>query len=197
MQKAPTYGLEVDDDDSPANQMVNVVNVTDEEVRFRIASIPGSKPLRYHLAPYGKQGDRVGIQEGYANPYRGASRELMTPIIERLTARHVGGHEGAHLPMVVREERADEARAQWLRGMAAHKASKARKPMTVALEIDPEQLQPRAARVVPDHTPDPAVVGAKLGKLIGEEVGNEEIEPPHPDDAEVFATAAPEPEPEE
>jgi hypothetical protein len=188
------FGLELDDDDAEATVMRSVVNVTDEVVKFSIASMPGSKPLRYKLAPYGKPGCTVSLQEGYTMPYKGAGREMVDPIIERITKRHVAGNEGDRLPMVVDQSKADASRAAWLRAHAAHRASKARKPITVALEVDPETLQPRAARVAAE-TVKPAAP-----PMLGEVVAQDTIEPPHPDDDPILADgppgSGPEPEPE-
>lgn len=202
MATSQQYGLEFDDDDD-ANDVVmrNVVNITDEEVRFRIATVPGSKPLRYKLAPFGKPGSTISMQGGYTLPYRGAGTKMMAPIIEKLTSRHVGGHEGAKLPMVVEESKAQQARSQWLSAMRAHKQTKDRKPVTVALSIDPVTNMPSAARV---ETPiAPKVKAAPV--LRGEEVGDEPIDPvPPPEDDDPIEPvevsgppSGPEPEPVE
>lgn len=180
------FGLELDDDDAEATVMRTVVNVTDEVVSFSIASMPGSKPLRYKLAPWGKNGSSVALQEGYTMPYKGAGREMIDPIIERITKRHVGGSDGDRLPMVVDSSKAEAARASWLRALSTHRKSKSVKPVTVSLQVDPETLQPRAARVA-----EP---------FIGEVVEQDTIEPPHPDDEPIAVDgpppSGPEPEPE-
>lgn len=186
MSTAGPYGLEIDDDDDPNETVMHtVVNVTDEPIKFRIASVPGTKPLRYNLAPYGKPGDRVPLQAGYAQPYKGAGRDMIQPIIERLTSRHVGGHEGAKLPMVVGSENERAGRAAWLAAHKAHRADKAKKPIALSIEIDPANLEPRAAKLRREPT-----------KFVGEEVGLEPIEPPHPDDEPIIVDGpGPEPEP--
>lgn len=185
MSNGQPYGLEIDDSDEALDNIMRpVVNVTDEVVKFTIASVPGSKPLRYKLAPHGKQGSTVMLQEGYVKPYQGAGREMIAPIIERLTSRHVGGNEGDKLPMVVDEEKATAARAAWLRAHKTHRADKAKKPLAVTLEIDPSTLQPRSAAI--------------RQPLRGEVVEQDTIEPPHPDDEPIVVDGAgPEPEPEE
>lgn len=165
--KTQPYGLAPEDDARDYTES-RVVNITDEDVVFKIAQGPNAKPRRYRLAPF-KQGNAasVTLQDGYVKPYKGAGRKMVRPIIERLTMRHVFP-SGPRMPMVVDEEKAPAARAAWVAALAAG-AVKAKAPITFA--VRPEQLEPvaRAAKAI-----EP--------KFVGEEVGNEPIEPPHPDD---------------
>lgn len=179
LAKQQPYGLAPEDDSRDYTES-RVINITDEEVVFRIAQGPGAKPRRYRLAPY-ESGNAAGVnlQDGYAKPYKGAGRKLVRPIIERETMRHVYPR-GPRLPMVVHEDRAEEARAAWVGALEAHAAATG-KPIQAPA---PRREPPRApAREVAPQRDAP--------KLIGEEVGNEPIEPPHPDDVEVFADGEP------
>ena len=166
------YGLEQDDDPTSYSESV-VVNVTDEDVVFRIAQTPGVKPRRYTLARHGRPGDRVSIQTGYTQPYKGAGRGMVDPIIDRLTMRHVF-HDGPRLPMVVHEEKAAEYRAKWVAALQAKASKDSSKPVTIAVQVDAVTRAPISAKVKPAPEPE----------FIGEEVGQDEIEPPHPDDVE-------------
>jgi len=140
------YGLEPAEDALDYSE-ARVVNITDEEVKFTIATTPGAKPRRYTLAPFGKPGCDVHLQEGYTKPYRGAGRKMIRPIIESRTLREP--FPGARLdnspdpkearphtlPMVVHEDNAKAARKAWLAAMA--KAPK-RAPQPAELDDDDE-----------------------------------------------------------
>lgn len=184
MSNQDQYGLVQDDDPSAEEYSETVcVNITDEVVNFTIASTPGSPPRKYRLAPFGKNGSSVSLQSGYCKPYKGAGgHHMLEPIIERKTRRHVWPQsrvrdaagvetliETPRLPMVVRQDRADEARAAWL-AAARRKPSANAKPVTFAVQLD-EQRRPVSATIV-------------QAPLVGEEVGDDEIEapPPDPDD---------------
>jgi hypothetical protein len=179
---AINYGLDKDEDeDAIEYSETEVVNVTDEPVKFRIATTPGAKARRYTLAPYGKPGDSINIQTGYAQPYLGAGQHhLLEPIIHRLTKRHVApqtrNSDGQlvntpRLPCVVRREVAAQFRDQWLNASRAAKQANVKR-QTLTIEVDPTAVSApvRAARV---SAPPP---------LIGEEVGDEPIDPIAPPD---------------
>lgn len=189
------YGLQIDDDAAVDYQESTIVNVTDEVAIFLIATVPGSKPRRYRLAPYGHAGDRVNLPDGYAKKYQGAGKELCTPIIERLTRREVYPqgplrHDqiqnkmlpmypaGPRLPRVVHEDQADAMRARWKTAMQQHGTVKGNRPVMVQLEVGADQI-PNRARIKPSE------------KLVGEEVGQDEIEPDPDLEDEVIATGPP------
>jgi hypothetical protein len=103
----------------------------------------------------------------------------------KLVPRYTGG---PRLPRVVNESRAPRARAAWLSALESFHAVAARKTTTVQLEVSPEDLEPRAARVKASP--------AKAGPVL-DEVGNEPAEPPDEydvdDDLPVAANSAPPP----
>jgi hypothetical protein len=127
--------LEEFDRDAEVQSEARVVNVTDDVVRFEIATQPGSKPRRYKLSPHGRTESAVFIQEPYTRPYKGVGRGLIPATIETLTEREAypagplgpPGMDGIRrpvydagprLPCVVHEERAAEVRALWVKAMA-------------------------------------------------------------------------------
>ena len=167
------YGQIIDDEENAIEYRESlVVNITDEPVTFTIATQPGTAPRRYKLAPFGRSMSSIHLQDGYTRPYKGAGRGTMAPIVERLTMRHVYPG-GPRLPQVVHEEQAEQARAKWLAALAAKPTPTRR----MALEID-----------VPAHLdPDRMVARSKPAtSMIGEEVGHEPIEPPHPADVDAL-----------
>lgn len=124
------------DADADLHSEERVVNITDEVVRFEIGTQPGSKPRRYRLAAYGRADSGVSIQAGYAHEYKGVGRGMIPATIETLTEREVYPQgpigavgldgvarpiypAGPRLPRVVREDKAEEARAAWKAGLQA------------------------------------------------------------------------------
>jgi hypothetical protein len=173
-QPPSQFGIDEDDDAIDYSEST-VVNVTDEIVSFTVATTPGSKARRYRLAPYGKNGDRINLQDGYAKPYPGAGRYMCPPIVERRTMRHVYPGSEERLPMVVHEDRAAEVRAKWLAAVKKGAEKAKQKPITVALEVNPHGEPVRAT--------------VKTPPLIGEVVGQDEMEAPHPDDVDALDEA--------
>lgn len=182
------YGLEPDDDATEYSEAL-VVNITDDEVVFKIATTPGSKARRYRLAPFGRPGSSVHLQEGYTKEYRGAGREIIKPIVEAITKRE-SYPGGPAMAQVVHEDKAPQARRAWLATFAKRDAEIA-KAKTIELKVSAEQLaahlpqpqvQPRAAAVpAPRSTPKPIV----------EDFPEDPIEPPHPDDEPIVADGPP------
>ncbi len=170
------YGLEPDDDASEYSEAL-VVNISNEEVIFKIATTPGSKARRYRLAPYGQAGSSVHLQDGYTKEYKGAGREVIKPIIEALTRREAYPG-GPSLALVVHEEKAPAARRAWLAAFEKREADIA-KAQSIELKVSPDQLRaalPKAAKAAP---------------VVAEDFGNDEIEPPHPDDDPIIADGPP------
>lgn len=156
------YGMEPDDDAEDYSE-ARVVNVTDEDVTFKVATTAGSKARRYRLAASGQPGDSVHIQSGYTKVYRGAGRKDLAPLIERITMREVypaGPHgadgkpvypAGRSLPRVVHEDRADEARRLWQLELAKKdRAIKSSKTVMVGVSLDPMTGAATAATIQAD-----------------------------------------------
>lgn len=204
MESQDKYGLVEDGAIDIEYSETRVVNVTDEPVTFKIAGNPGSPARRYRLAPFGKDGSSVSLQSGYCNEFLGAgSRFMLEPIIERLTKRHpwpsltvnrmsvadgvMQPHtfHSARLPMVVREEKAREARKAWLAEMAKHpEQERLRELQALArAKADAEAIVARERGQVPQT----------VGEVVGDEAFDEEP-PPDPDADVVVGGDEPPPE---
>lgn len=121
------------DRDAQEQSEARIVNVSDETVRLEIAQQPGSKPRRYTLTPWGSREASVRIQAGYTKPFSGAGRGMVTPTIETLTEREMlaevpatmgpngivldPGRRAVRLPLVVHEDKAEDARAKYVSAM--------------------------------------------------------------------------------
>ena len=162
------------DRDAEEASEARVVNVTDEVTRFEIAQGPGSKPRRYKLQPYGKADSGIHIQRGYTIPTRGVGRSMIKPTIEQLTEREAYAR-GPRLPMVVAEDRADDARTAWL---AAHANRGKEAPKVIVMQTtDGDRVE---AQLQHQMLPAPqAIAAARAPVPIREEVedqGNEPID---------------------
>lgn len=172
MSASNAYGRELDDDAIDYSES-EVVNVTDEDVQFTIATHPGSKPRRYTLAPFGQPKCAIHIEDGYTRPCSGAGRALRKPIIESKTMREVFPG-GKSLPMVVHHEQARDARKRWV-----DELKKAPPEHRVAMQMPREPRMQSPTRASSSSPPNL------------EEVDQTEIEAPHPDDAPVIANGPP------
>lgn len=122
-----TYEQDDFDRDAREQSEARVMNISDEVIRFEIATQPGSKPRRYTLAPFGKTESSIRIQVGYTLPFKGAGRGMVRPTIESLTMREViseiaptqmhAGRTALRIPLVVHEDNAEAARAAYLAAM--------------------------------------------------------------------------------
>lgn len=204
MESQDKYGLIDDGAIEVEYTETRVVNVTDEPVTFRVAGNPGSPARKYRLAPWGKDGSSVSLQSGYCNEYTGAgARFLLEPIIERLTKRHawptvtvmrlspIDGvmtphtFTSARLPMVVREDKAKDARKAWLAEMAKHPEQERLRELQAQAraKADAEAAVSRERGQVP----------AQVGEVVGDEAFDEDA-PPDPDADVVIADETPPPD---
>lgn len=149
------------DEDAREQSEAIVINVSDAPIRFEIATQPGTKPRRYKLAPWSRQGDRVSLQVGYTVPFKGAGRGMVRPTIESLTmcemvseitpsATHPG-RPAVRIPLVVHEDRADAARAKYVAMRDRVKQSGGAMP-TILLHTDdgtPMRVQVKRAPSMP------------------------------------------------
>lgn len=163
---------EIEFDRDALSGEVRCVNVSPFAARFEIATVAGSNSRKYTLQP----GQTVMLQRGYTQPFIGASRKEVQPTIESLTEREswpgVRGTDadgkivwkvkpGPRLPMVVAENRADEAHARWDAAMADKDAA-AVAPLRMTLQrtdgssieveaaIEPVPLRGKARPVIED-----------------------------------------------
>ncbi len=114
------------DRDAEEQSEAAVINVSPRVARFEIATVQGSKPRRYKLAP----GQSVNVQHGYTQDFVGASRQPVRATIESLTEIEVFP-KGPRLPMVVHVDKAREYQAKWRAALEA--GQKPAEPFKVSL----------------------------------------------------------------
>lgn len=85
---------------------MEMVNVTSETIKCEIAGTPGSKPKQYVFEP----GQPTEVPDGYCVLVQGAGRNVLEPIIVRMTKRSAyknGKAQGQAKPTLVRASEYD------------------------------------------------------------------------------------------
>lgn len=134
------------DRDAEVQSEAEVVNISNDVQRFEIATQAGSKPRRYRLEPFGKQGDSIHVQAGYTAPYKGAGIGMVRPTIEAMSEVEIiaeiaptstnPGRPALRLPVIVARSGARRARAQYLDALAKAKDMSSDSMPTLVLQTE-------------------------------------------------------------
>ena len=156
---APAHRMPDDEWDAEAEQQSEIVcvNVSPYVARFKVGTVPGSKPRFITVRPDG----RISLQAGYCMPFLSPSRKEVQPTVESLSSieawpgKRIQDKDGKWvwevqpgpvLPMVCSEERADMWRARWEQAMAQREAA-AKAPLVLNLTAADGRTVPVQAMV--------------------------------------------------
>lgn len=190
--------------DAEAEQQSEIVcvNVSPYPARFKVGTVPGSKPRFITVPPRG----RTSLQYGYCVPFLSPSRKEVQPTVESLTSieawpgKRIQDKDGKWiwelqpgpvLPMVVSEDRAEMFAARWKQALAQREAM-ATAPLVLNLQAaDGRTVPVQAVMPAPRRAAQPADEEDMSAGL--------EDDPPPDLDAPIepvtLAPAQPEPEP--